>query len=170
MGSEDREPISYSKGHLGKLWSNAHHCCLCVTVETTVSCLDQSYRFLDGPASALPRPAPPPSPLPTAELSDTDYVTLSAFPCPPGLRGKPAPHSGLRGFEWLGLCLALCGISRPPSRSPRLTGLLSLLKPAESVLADPSPCKPLPADPGPPLLAGGYGSAQLSPLRPCWLK
>lgn len=26
LGSEDREPISDSKGHLGKLWSNAHHC------------------------------------------------------------------------------------------------------------------------------------------------
>lgn len=117
------------------------------------------------PCRALPlRPARSPP------LSNTDYVTLSAYPCPPGLWGKPAPHSGLRGFEWLGLCLALCGISRPPSRSPGLTGLLSLLKPAKSVLADPSPCKPLPADPGPSLLAGGYGSAQLSPLRPCWLK
>lgn len=51
------------------------------------------------PCRALPlRPARSPS------LSDTDYVTLSAYPCPPGLRGKPAPHSDLRGFEWLGLC------------------------------------------------------------------
>lgn len=79
------------------------------------------------PCRALPL-----SPARSPPLSDTDYVTLSAYPCPPGLRGKPAPHSDLRGFEWLGLCLALCGISRPPSRSPRLTGLLSLLKPAES--------------------------------------
>lgn len=95
----------------------------------------------------------------------TNYVTLSAYhTCPPGLWWEPAPHSGLRGFEWLGLCLAFCGVSRPSSRSSRFVGLLSLLKPAEFVLGDLSPCKPLPADLGLSLLAGGYGSAQMSPL------
>lgn len=59
---------------------------LCVTVETTVSRLDQSYRFLDGPASALPCPVPPPSPLPTAERHGLCHSLC--FSLPTGTAGE----------------------------------------------------------------------------------
>lgn len=108
------------------------------------------------PCRALPL-----SPARSPPLSDTDYVTLSAFPCPPGLRGSQLPilvYGALNGWASAWLSAASPALLPEAPDSPACfpcSSLPSLYSPALL------PANPFPQTPG------RLCSPEVTPLLSC---